>query len=260
MKEEPLQPLAITPPDPTIGQMFAAVLSKGNAADNADAIKTLAELRWKEQAMNAEKEFATAFSKLQSEVKTVKATFAVPDKNGNLKFRVAKFEDVMAQLNPLLLGNRFTLGFEQNYESGLPLRITVAAILQHTPSGHKTRTPFTVRVGDGPPGCSDFQADGAASSYAKMRALCACLNIIIDRAEEDARSLGKPISEGQAMSIMSRVTALNLTPSKETSFMKWAGVVVEGPATIGDYRKIMDAKFKPIETWLAEQEKKGVAK
>ena len=205
---------------PSVAEMFA-IAQKGG---NADAMKTVAELMWKQEERQAGRDYAEAFKGLQRAIPRIKAIHIVPDKNGNKKFKVAKFEEIMTQLSPLLEEHGFTINFPQRYEEGLPLRITVTCRLQHTASGHATETPFTVRVGNGPPGCGDSQADGAASSYAKMRALCMALNIVIEPAlNDDASALGNvtdKVTKAQADELEHRAA---MTNSNRVAFLQLAG-------------------------------------
>lgn len=219
---QPLPPPATTAPSPI--QMMQAMIAGGVNEKNVMAFERLAELQWKFEAREAEKTFSAAFAELQSKVKSVKATHRVETKTGDLKFKVAKFEDLWNQLKPLFEEYKFTAGFVQKYEEGLPLRVTQTFILQHTPSGHKTLTPFTVRVGQGPPGASEFQADGAASSYAKMRAVCSCLNIVIEQAiGDDASAMGDTttkVTKQQSDELEHRLKMVN---GKVADFLTLAG-------------------------------------
>lgn len=244
-------------PVPNVADMLQAVIKGGVSNENVAALEKLVGLYERMQDRDAEKLFSRAFSDLQGDIPRIKAVHIVPDKNGNQKFKVAKFEEMMEQLAPLLLQHKFTLGFKQSYEKDLPLRITVTCILQHTPSGHKTETPFTARVGSGPPGCSEFQADGAASSYCKMRALCQALNILIDRADEDPRALGKPVTEQEAKGIMARVKVIGLAPNRELSMLKWLGINIDYPPELADYMKIMSPRVPELDKYLKELETKA---
>ena len=239
------QRMDVAPVDPpgqvSIAQMFQAVIQSGDASKNAAAIQTLAELKWKEEERQAGREYAAAFSALQRDIPRIRAVHIVPDKQGNKKFKVAKFEEIMDQLIPLLKSHSFAISFPQKYEEGTPLRITVICQLQHIASGHVTQTPFTVRVGNGPPGCGESQADGAASSYAKMRALCAALNIVIEQAiGDDAGALGDTttkITAAQATELEHRTAMLEWSKSV---FFDMAGSNVKSFADIAaqDYERL----------------------
>ncbi len=237
--------------EPSVAGMLQAVIEKGVTTENVAALQQLVGLYERMQERDAEKSFAQAFAAAQSKLKRIEAVHAVPDKHGNTKYMVSKFSEIWDAVEPVLAEHGFTAGFSQRMEEGMPLRVTTSFILQHTESGHKTVTPFTVRVGSGPPGCSDFQADGAASSYAKARAVCAALNIIIIEGD-DAREEGKPIGMALAQDLMVRVRALKLD---EESFLKFAGVhAMSVPAELDDYMKIADDRYERLDEILAKKE------
>ena len=242
---KPMEMAAPVAPSPL--QMMQAIISGGVTEKNIMAFEKLAELQWKFEARDAEKTFSAAFAKLQARIKNVKATHAVTTKQKELKYKVAKFEDLWDQLKPLFEEYEFTAGFTQKYEEGLPLRVTQTFIFQHTPSGHKTETPFTVRVGGGPPGASEFQSDGAASSYAKMRAVCSCLNIVIEQAiGDDAAALGdttNKVTRDQADELERRLALVN---GRASDFLTLAGAK--------SFADIPAATYGILDRFLAKKE------
>ncbi len=239
--------LAIRNGEPSVALMLQGLLEsvqKGKTTpETVEVLKGMMDLYERNEAREAEKTFASAFSKLQSSVKRIEAIHPVPDKHGVVKYRVAKFQEVWNEVEPHLLENGFTASFAQKYEEGLPLRVTTIFILQHTGSGHKTETPFTVRVGNGPPGSSDTQADGAASSYAKMRAMCGKLNIIIESGEDDARMIGTPIGKALAEDLEARVKAVGSDPEV---FLKYAGA--------SSFDEISDERWGQLDEMLKRKE------
>lgn len=233
-----------------VGQMLHAVIEKGVSNDNVAALEKLVALYERMETRQAEKDFASAFASLQSKVKSVKAIHAVNTKGGDLKFKVAKFEELWKQLKPLFEEYAFTAGFKQKYEDGMPLRVTQIFILQHAPSGHKTETPFTVRVGQGPPGASEFQADGAASTYSKMRAVCSCLNIVIEQAiGDDASALGDTntkVTKAQSDELRHRLTMIN---GRASDFLALAGA--------NSFDEIPAATYGILDRFLSKKEQQG---
>lgn len=202
--------------DPSVGQMLQAVIDKGISSENVAAFERLIGLHERMQDRQAEKEFAAAFVALQSEMPHIQAMRPVPDKHGTVKYLFAPYEDIMAQVGPHLLKHGFTISFSTEYdENG---RLVKLCTLMHT-GGHSKQTKFSVRVGQGPPGSNDTQADGAASTYAKRYAMCEALNITIDR-DKDANAEGDSITPEQAASLRQRV---HDTGSDEARFLKYAG-------------------------------------
>ncbi len=238
--------------EPSVAMMLNGLIEsvqKGETTpQTVEVLKGMMDLYERTEEKKAEKDFSTAFSKLQSKTKRIQATHPVPAKDGTIKYKVAKFQEVWNEVEPYLFENGFTASFAQRYEDGLPLRVTTIFILQHTESGHKKETPFTVRVGNGPPGCVDYQADGAASSYAKMRAVCSALNIIIESGEDDAKIIGTPIGKALAEDLEARVKACG---ADSEAFLKYAGA--------NSFAEISDERWPMLDELLKRKELKQAA-
>jgi len=143
--------------------MLQAVIQKGITAENVEVFKQI----W---AMNAEREFAAAFVKLQSELPTITASTVIPNRG-----KYEKFEDVMRVIGPILARNGFSVSFNQQSKDN---RIVEICHLTHV--GGWTRTnDFAVRTGR--KADSEAQADCMASTTAKRKALCDALNIVIQQ-------------------------------------------------------------------------------
>jgi len=246
-KSDPETAVAIRPEQslsrsaPNVADMLQAVLTKGVTAENVAAVEQIVKLYEHMQAKDAEKDFAAAFNALQSEMPGVRATVPVPNNDGTVRYRFAPYEDVMEQVAPMLQKHGFTIAFSTRYEDSRLIKICT---LQHT-SGHKQSNEFAVRIGKGPPGASETQADGAAGTYAKRLALCDALNIVIERERDnDPRAEGALISPEQAQSLKSRVHA---TGSDERAFLKFAGA--------STYEQIRADRYPELDQNLRRKEK-----
>lgn len=223
---------------PSVGQMLQAAIDKGVTNENVAVLERLMDLYERVEDKKAEKAFATAFNTLQSEMPIVNATKAVPDKNGNVKFRFAPYEEIMATVRPLLLKHGFTVTFSQDFKEG---RIIQSCTLMHL-SGHSRTNSFAARIGNGPPGASETQADGAASTYAKRFALCNALNILsefdTDAMKGDVRAEGELIGEDKIQYLKEQVAE---TGSNEARFLNLAGVSKYEEIRVGSYNVLVRA-------------------
>jgi hypothetical protein len=228
-----------------IAAMLKAVVDKGITADNIAGLERLVALYEREQARDAERQFAAAFVALQSEIPTITALRPVPDKQGNLKYKYAPYEEIMEIVRPVLLKNGFTVTFTMVIVEG---RVTQSCTLQHI-GGHSRTNQFMVRIGSGPPGASEAQGDGAAATYAKRHALCAALNIIIERDTDgrtpDAALEGAPIAADKAQYLRELVAE---TKSDEAAFLRFAGAAT--------YAEIGAAKYDMLVAALNRKAKK----
>lgn len=237
-RHEPM-PVARHTRDPL--DMLEAMIQKGVTTENAAAFEQLVKLSEHMEDRRAEKEFATAFVKLQSEIPKIRATKAIPGRGGEVRSTFAPFEEIDAQARPICLANGFSYSFSEG-ESPAG-KITKICTLHHI-SGHHRSNPYTVRIGSGPPGCSESQSDGSAHSYAKRGALCDCLNIVVTGMDNDARAEGGAIAKDQAEDLRTR---LRNVEGDERAFLKFAGV--------SDFESIPVVKLDMLEEFLAKKER-----
>jgi hypothetical protein len=228
-------------PSPSVADMLQGVLAGGVTADNAAAVTELTKL-WKQtQEWDAEKRFAEAFVALQADMPKVQATTAVPNNDGTIRYRFAPFEDLMAQVGPMLQKHGFTVHFSSRVDDK---RITSICTLQHV-GGHKRSNEFSARIGSGPPKSTETQADGAAATYVKRFALTECLNIVVAHLDDDARNEGGPITPEQAASLAKRVVAVG---SDAKAFLKFAQAET--------FEEISSVRYASLDEALRRKEKK----
>lgn len=226
-----------------IAKLLETVINNGLTEQSVGVVERLVGLYERMQEKDAEKQFAAAFVALQSDMPSVVAKKAVPDKSGNIKYKFAPYELIMEQVHPLLQKHGFTLTFSMSYAEG---RVTQNCTLMHV-AGHSRTNQFMCRIGSGPPGSSEAQGDGAASTYAKRHALCNALNIIIEqdtdgKREEDARDEGEPIGWDKAEFLREEVAR---TGSDEAAFLKFAGA--------SKYEEIGSTKYPMLARALAKK-------
>jgi hypothetical protein len=207
-----------------------------------DKMERLLAMAERLQAKDAEKQFASAFVALQSEMPPIQASKSVPDKYGNIKYKFAPYESIMETLQPLLKKHGFTLAFSTNYNEG---RVVQTCTVMHV-GGHSRTNQFMARIGSGPPGSSEAQGDGAASTYAKRFAVCNAFNIITEQdsdGKDDARSDGEPISKDKAAYLRELV---HETKSNEAQFFLFAGATSYDTIGSARYDSCVTALMKKI--------------
>jgi hypothetical protein len=204
------QPQEVAPVN--IGEMMR------DAVRGGQPIKELAEVFIKMQDRDAERQFNTAFVELQREIPKVKAVKSVPNNDGTPRYSFAPFEEIDDQARPVCLRHGFTYTFGEGQDT--PGKVVKLCTLAHV-GGHSRTNSYSVRIGKGPPGCTESQQDGAAHSYAKRGALCDCLNIRVDKAlDHNPRDEGKPVTADQAAELERRVHEINGDIER---FLKFAG-------------------------------------
>ena len=218
----------------SIEQAFRAVIENDLNAEKLTVMKDLL-------AMDAERKFNAAFAMLQTDLLPVQATRPVPDKQGNIKYKYADYRDIMDQVQPLLTKHGFSVRFSSSSDDK---RMTMICTLMHS-GGHSVTNEFGCRIGAGPYGSTETQADSAAGTSAQRNALCDALNIVIRRGD-DAREEGHQITPEQADELERRV---QLTNSNREAFLKLAGAK--------NYADIRSERYEILDEMLRKKEQRG---
>jgi hypothetical protein len=241
---QPLPPPATTAPSPI--QMMQAMIAGGVNEKNVMAFERLAELQWKFEARDAEKEFNAAFEKFQSEKPGIVASTPVKNRGA-----YEKYEDIMQKdgIEKLLTKNGFTVSFDQSATGD---RVTVTCTLAHS-SGHKITKSYSTRCR---PSDNNTQSDSMATTTAKRNALCLTLNIVIrqdilQNEDGDAGLLGDPdafITKSQVSELQHRIGML-ADAVDMPAFWKFAGAT--------KFAEIPANKYDQIDSMLKRKEQFG---
>lgn len=231
--------LAIVPTqEPSVALMLQQVITSGITTENVSALEQMVGLYERMQDRDAKKSFNAAFATLQSEMPQIAATRPVPNRDGTLRYKFAPFEEIMDQVQPLLTKHGFSISFNSRVAEA---RMIAVCNLRHI-SGHAESNEFAVRIGSGPPGATETQADGAAKTYAKRGAMCDCLNIAIDH-DDDARGSGKAVGKAIAEDLEKRCKDAKVDVAK---FLKFAGA--------DSFENISDDRFEALDAMLTKKE------
>lgn len=217
--------------------LAAAWRAVASSEIDSEKLKVMKELL----AMDAERKFNAAFVALQSELPTIQGVRPVTTKTGELKFKYANFDDIDEIVRPICLRHGFSYSFrETGMENG---RVTVAMTLQHI-GGHSREIPCSVRIGSGPPGASESQADMSGHAYAQRGAIESGLALRIVGQKEDAGVTSGVITDAQADELERRVALLNQPHDK---FLKWLGS--------SSYKQIPASKYDQADDFLSKKER-----
>jgi hypothetical protein len=225
--------MSMQPADPTPLSLIAKLIESGSLTTESVAVaKELVALKEHMEDRQAEKDFATSFAAMQSELGAFQATKPVPDRNGNTRYMYLPYEEIMGRIQPILSRYGFSVSFSTEFRDS---RIVQTCTLQHQSGYHRDFTAF-VRIGGGPPGCTESQADGAAMTYAKRYALCNALNITVEH-DTDARPQGGPITQEQVDTLHQMVID---SGSDEKKFLKFAGANTFAEIGSARYQELFD--------------------
>lgn len=238
---EIMKPGAIERREPSALDMIQSVIEKGVTSENVAALRELVALKRDMDADAAQRSFAGAFVKLQSELPTITAKTVIQNRG-----KYERFEDVMEAIKKPLQNNGFTVSFSMDFKDN---RILETCHLTHV-GGFTRSNSFAVRVGRGD---TETQADCKAATTAKRNALLNALNIVIRQdclnGEEDATIEGDPnakVTLAQADELERRAKETN---SNIPAFLKLAGA--------DSFRDIPASQYAILDEMLARKESRG---
>ncbi len=227
--------------EPSVAIMLSGALAsiqKGEVTpQHVEVLSKMMDLYERNEARQAEKDFAAALVALQGETIRVQATKAVDVKAGVPRYTFAPYEEIMAVVQPMLTRHGFSVTFDTKIDND---RLYSVCTLTHK-AGHSRSNQFAVRFTT-PPGSSSAQGDMSTKSYAKRGALCDALNISIDH-DDDARMIGKPIGQALALDLEDRVRKVG---ADENAFLKYAGAKT--------YAEISDERYPALDELLKRKE------
>lgn len=212
------------PQQPSIGSILAGVIEKGVSEQNVGVLEKLLDLYDRVELRNAEKEFNTAFTKLQQDLPTIIAKSKIPNRG-----LYEKYEDIMAVVGPLLTKHGFSVSFDMEPTDN---RVTVRCTLRHL-AGHSKTNSFAVRVGKAD---SETQADCKAATTSKRNALVQALSLVIRQDalidDGDVGLEGEVLSPDRALFLREQLREVG---GNETGFLAVAGVDSWDKITSGSY-------------------------
>lgn len=234
--------------------LIQTAIEKGMAVEN---LGKLMDLQERYERNEAAKEFALAIADFQSKMPAVVKGNPVNDKNGNLMYTFASFDDIMAIAQPILSARGITVTFstkvtpEKLMETTCHVRVGI----------HVEHTSITLAL-PSIPNANDAQKAGAALAYGQRYSMKAALNIRISGEDTDAAKLAETVNEQQAQRIDNLIERRLSYPVPEmyvTRLFKWAGAPEGGKAVdipAEHFQKVVDE----LERQIASEKKKVGAK
>ena len=159
------------------------------AVEKADVgtLERLVELRKQMKEERAREEFYHALSSFQSELKPIKKSKVVKNKDGTIRYSYATFDDIIEAIQPLLEKHGLSYHFKTAFEDKA---VIVKCIITHI-MGHQEITEFRAPIEpqlshDGKPRMLPIQEWGSALTYAKRYSLSLALGLAT---EEDTDAI-----------------------------------------------------------------------
>lgn len=170
---------------------FLSVIERIASNPEVDVSKMQALLDMQERVLdrNAEIAFNQALARIAGRMPRIRKDGSVGyvDKaTGQVKetFRFARYEDIIAAVQPLLTEEGFSLSFTTEPRQGEGGGLVIHGTLSHK-DGHSKTASIPLAL-DGSGGKNNIQGIGSTTSYGKRYTTCMLLNIVTENEDDDA--------------------------------------------------------------------------
>ena len=187
----------------------------------ADQLAVIAELVWKQEDREAEREFARDFAAFQRECPPIRKTQHIDTvtKTGmKIDFFFAPLEEIERVVKPLLLKHGISYAWDSEPKDG---KMVITCNLFHE-NGKQRKATFISPMEGGMPTMSPSQKHASSMTYGRRQSLVAALGI--GHADTDTDSLDPPstdtITEKQAADLECLAESVG---ADEEKFLAWIG-------------------------------------
>ena len=193
----------------------------GRDKASADAMAVVADLVWKQEDREAERELARDFAAFQRECPEIKKTkeVEVATRSGSsYSYFFEPLDRIERVVKPLLLKHRISYSWDSEPIDG---RMVVTCILTHE-NGHSRKATFINAMASGSPTMSESQKHASSMTYAKRQSLIAALGISTAESDLDGADAGMQdyVTAEQAAELRDLATEAGADVAK---FFAWVG-------------------------------------
>lgn len=222
--------------DPTVMEVIREL-----AVDERVNVETLAgliQLKEREEARIAEREFNRDFAAAMSEMPTI-GKLGTKDMGDKGKIPYARYEDIDRAIRPIEARHGFARSFRTSPGEG---GILLTLVLTHR-GGHSI-TSTRLMPPDPGPGRNAIQAQGSGESYGRRYATLSVWNLVTENIDDDAHAAGW-ITERQADTIEDLIaqcgTANEPADVVRAGFLRYMGAKLVSEIHARDFQKAITA-------------------
>lgn len=161
-----------------------------NPSVDVTKLEKIIDLKERVMAHDAKAAFNSAFSKMQPELPVIDEKGQIKNKDGSVRSKYAKLEDIQAAVKPVLAKYGFGIRHKTVWPDDRKGIIRIVGILTHE-FGHSEESIF-----EAPADKSDFRTDiqsqGSTVSYGRRYTTIDLLNIETRGVDDDGRKSGRP--------------------------------------------------------------------
>lgn len=221
------------------------IIAQAATDPRVDIVKMTALLDMQERIMAkaAEAEFNAALANLNKDDLRVAKEGTVKDKDGDIKYKFAKWEDMDAVIRPLMRENGFTISFDTAPNPNGPGLIITGTLLHQGGHSRTASIPLTIDTGQLR---NNLQAMGSTVSYGKRYVTEMLLNIVRQDDDDDGQSGGAAPVPSQRVrqpdpKVYDAETWKQEKPPMEQTFAERAEISLNAEKNGTRWLKVLDA-------------------
>lgn len=247
MNSELARPVKTELANINVGQLLESIVRNGVTGDAAAAVKELVLLQEHQQDRAARQSYVEAFSRVRARTKKINATHANPTKSGEVRWWMAKLEELQEEIEPICMEEGLDFNFNSRRDPSAPNIVIGQCIIRHIATGHTEVFECGYNSANAQGG------DLGALTSAKRGAMIAAFALRIGHTDGDSRMLGDMVNPEMAKELRERLMA---TGRSDRKFLAMAGVNVPDnvPVSLEDWKRIRQGKLGILHDALRKAE------
>ena len=169
-----------------------------------------------ERADQRRTSYMAALARLQAALPQITKSGTIQDRDGNVRHKFAKIEDIDVVIRPLCAEEGFSFSFDSKPS---PSGIAYECAMHHR-DGHMEVKSLVLPVDTGG-GRSAAQSVGSTTSYARRYLLGMHLNLVTRDEDNDGAGASEPITASQRAQLRGELAAVG---GNEARFLNWLAV------------------------------------
>ncbi len=218
-------------------------LSRAAADPNVDVgkLERLLSMQKEILADQRRQSYMAALARLQERMPQINKAGVITDRDGLVRNRYAKLEDIDATVRPMCAEEGFSFTFDSKRADG---GIEFTCDMHHR-DGHTERKAIVLPVDNGA-GRNSVQAVGSTTSYARRYLLSMHLNLVTRDEDDDGKGGREPITPEQVIELKTKLSDVG---GNEARFLNWIAAAT--------FEEIPASNYKRALGFIAEKKRQG---
>ena len=200
-------------------------------AVNVDKLERLLAIQERLLADQRQQSYKAALARLQAKLPQISKAGVITDRDGAVRNRYARIEDIDVAIRPICAEEGFSFSFDSRpVASGISFQCTM-----HHRDGHSETKELVLPVDQGA-GRNTVQSVGSTTSYARRYLLGMHLNLVTRDEDDDGNGGSAPATPAQIEELKERLASVQ---GSEDRFLRWLAVGSWDEITVEQYGRAL---------------------